>query len=92
MRFFVAIGVASLGVGCFAVAALLWDRRAVFRRWVAQKQRKPEPTSGEFASVMSVLLVLGIILLVLLWSRVRRGWRRFAAWRDRRAYPSGVSG
>lgn len=35
-------------------------------------------------SIAAVLLVLGIVLLVLLWSRVRRGWRRFAAWRDRR--------
>jgi hypothetical protein len=64
MRFIVAIAVASLGVGCFALAALLWDRRNVFRRWVAQKQRKPEPASGEFASVMSVLLVLGVGLII----------------------------
>jgi hypothetical protein len=64
MRLIVAIAVASLGIGCFALAALLWDRRNVFRRWVAQKQRKPEPTSGELASVMSVLLVLGVGLII----------------------------
>ena len=29
--------------------------------------------------------VIGILLLVLLWSRVLRGWRRFRAWRARRA-------
>ncbi len=35
--------------------------------------------------IAAVLFVLGVILLVLLWTRVRRGWRRFRAWRDRRA-------
>lgn len=43
-------------------------------------------------SIAAVLLVLGIILLVLLWSRVRRGWLRFAAWRNRRTHPSEVPG
>ncbi len=37
------------------------------------------------AVVAGVLLVLGIVLLVLLWTRVRRGYRRFKAWRERRA-------
>jgi len=31
------------------------------------------------------LLALGTVLLVLLWTRVRRGHRRFHAWRERRA-------
>ncbi|MHA6785039.1 DUF4126 domain-containing protein [Pseudonocardia saturnea] len=31
------------------------------------------------------LLALGVVLLVLLWTRVRRGYRRFRAWRERRA-------
>ncbi len=35
--------------------------------------------------VAGVLLVLGIVLLVLLWSRVRRGYRRYRAWREKRA-------
>ena len=35
--------------------------------------------------IAAVLLVLGIILLVLLWTRVRRGYRRFRAWQGRRA-------
>ncbi len=35
--------------------------------------------------IAAVLLVLGVILLVLLWSRVRRGYRRFRAWRDHRS-------
>ncbi|MFC4943977.1 DUF4126 domain-containing protein [Pseudonocardia sp. GCM10023141] len=39
-------------------------------------------------SIAAVLLVLGIILLVILWTRVRRGWRRFTAWRTRRLAPS----
>jgi hypothetical protein len=36
------------------------------------------------AVIAGVLLALGIGLLVLLWSRVRRGWRRLRAWCDRR--------
>jgi hypothetical protein len=31
------------------------------------------------------LLALGLVLLVLLWTRVRRGYRRLRAWRERRA-------
>lgn len=31
------------------------------------------------------LLALGVVLLVLLWTRVRRGYRRFRAWREQRA-------
>lgn len=34
--------------------------------------------------IASVLLLTGIVLLVPLWSRVRRGYRRFRAWRERR--------
>jgi hypothetical protein len=34
--------------------------------------------------IAGVLLAIGIVLLVLLWSRVRRGYRRLRAWRDRR--------
>ncbi len=36
-------------------------------------------------AIAAVLLALGITLLVLLWSRVRRGWRRLRAWRNRRS-------
>ncbi len=40
-------------------------------------------------SIAAVLFVLGLLLLVLLWKRVLRGWRRFRAWRTRRtAVPS----
>jgi hypothetical protein len=35
-------------------------------------------------TIAAVLLALGILLLVLLWSRVLRGWRRFRVWRARR--------
>jgi hypothetical protein len=35
--------------------------------------------------IAAVLFVLGLVLLVLLWTRVRRGWRRFRAWQTRRA-------
>lgn len=36
-------------------------------------------------AIATVLLATGIVLLVLLWKRVRRGWRRLRAWRARRA-------
>jgi hypothetical protein len=35
--------------------------------------------------IAAVLFVLGLVLLVLLWTRVRRGWRRFRTWQARRA-------
>ena len=34
-------------------------------------------------TVAGIFLVTGIVLLVLLWSRVRRGYRRYRAWRER---------
>jgi hypothetical protein len=37
------------------------------------------------ASVAAVLLVIGLVLLVLSIKLVRRGWRRFRGWRERRA-------
>ncbi len=40
---------------------------------------------GLALAIAALLLVTGILLLVLLWSRVLRGWRRFRAWRARRA-------
>jgi hypothetical protein len=36
-------------------------------------------------TIATVLFLLGVLLLALLWTRVRRGWRRFRAWRARRA-------
>ena len=36
-------------------------------------------------TIAALLLGIGILLLVLLWSRVLRGWRRLRAWRARRA-------
>ena len=40
---------------------------------------------GLALAIAALLLVTGILLLVLLWSRVLRGWRRFRVWRARRA-------
>ena len=40
---------------------------------------------GLALAIAALLLVTGILLLVLLWSWVLRGWRRFRAWRARRA-------
>ena len=42
---------------------------------------------GIAAGIAGVLLVLGIDLLALLWTRVRRGWRRLRARRERRRSP-----
>jgi high-affinity Fe2+/Pb2+ permease len=39
---------------------------------------------GLALAIAALLLLTGILLLVLLWSRVLRGWRRFRAWRARR--------
>ena len=39
------------------------------------------------ASVAAVLLVVGVILLWISWTLVRRGWRRFQAWRSGRGGP-----
>lgn len=39
------------------------------------------------ASLAATLLVLGIALLLLSWRLVRRGWRRFQAWRSGRGGP-----
>lgn len=40
------------------------------------------------AGIAAVLLVAGVVLLVLLWTRVRRGYVRFRAWREQRAAPA----
>ena len=40
---------------------------------------------GLALAIAALLLVTGILLLVLLWSRVLRGWRRLRAWRARSA-------
>jgi len=38
-------------------------------------------------TIAAIFLAIGVLLLVLLWSRVLRGWRRLRAWRARRAAP-----
>jgi membrane protein implicated in regulation of membrane protease activity len=35
--------------------------------------------------IAGALLAVGTVLLVVLWTRVRRGHRRLRAWRERRA-------
>jgi hypothetical protein len=37
--------------------------------------------------IAAALLVAGAVLLAVLWTRVRRGWRRYREWRERRAAP-----
>ena len=43
---------------------------------------------GLALGIAGVLLLIGLVLLVLLWSRVRRGYRRYRAWRERRSAPA----
>jgi hypothetical protein len=64
MRVFVAAMVAAFGVGGYALAALLWDRRHQLRRWLARKQR---PAAGgqprEAPGTPVYVAVLGSFLL-----------------------------
>ena len=53
MRFFIALVVFSVGVGLYAAAALLFDRRRVLRGW--QAARRARATSdGVAVSAQSV--------------------------------------
>jgi hypothetical protein len=38
MRFFIALVVFTVGVGCYATAALLFDRRRILRAWQANRR------------------------------------------------------
>jgi hypothetical protein len=71
MRVFVAGMVAAFGVAGYAVAALLWDRRVMLRRWLARRQRAAEPggPAGDapaapvYAAVLASFLI-GTALMV----------------------------
>jgi hypothetical protein len=45
MRFFAAMTVATLGIGCYAVAALLYDRRRQLAGW-RDRRRAPAPATA----------------------------------------------
>ncbi len=65
MRFFAALAVAALGIGCYAAAAVLWDRRAAFRAWLGRRRKAAEP-AGRGAVTGGVLgsLLLGTVLIL----------------------------
>jgi hypothetical protein len=68
MRFFLAISVASVGLGCYAVAALLFDRRRQVAGWLQRRRTAAAGASapGAAAAVQpsSVYLpILGGVLL-----------------------------
>jgi len=48
MRFFIALVVFSVGVGLYAAAALLFDRRRVLRGWQAARRAR---AAGDGAAV-----------------------------------------
>jgi hypothetical protein len=48
MRFFIALVVFSVGVGLYAAAALLFDRRRVLRGWQAARRAR---ATGDGATV-----------------------------------------
>jgi hypothetical protein len=59
---------------------------------VVISRRAPVATMAVVAPVAAavtagILLAIGIVALVMLWTRVRRGWIRFRDWRGRRAAP-----
>ncbi len=74
MRFFIAVAVAALGIGCYAVAALLYDRRQHVVAWLQRRRavpsgagRVPVPVGMSSPSVLylaiAACLVFGTLLV-----------------------------
>ncbi|GAA1817873.1 hypothetical protein HC028_20810 [Planosporangium flavigriseum] len=53
MRFLVALVVFTFGLGLYAVAALLFDRRGVLRGWHAARRAQAAGEASEAAEAMS---------------------------------------
>ena len=62
MRLFIALVVFSVGVGLYAVAALLFDRRRVLRGW--QAARRARATGGEAAVTAQSVNVTPLYLTI----------------------------
>jgi hypothetical protein len=69
MRFFVALSVASLGLGCYAVAALLYDRRRHVALWLHRRRTATTAAASAGAAAadapqaMAYLPILGCVVL-----------------------------
>jgi hypothetical protein len=71
MRFFIALVVFAIGVGLYAAAALVFDRRRVLRAWLNDRRARNTPggssvqvvTSTPLALVVAGCLVVGTILV-----------------------------
>jgi hypothetical protein len=66
LRVFVALTVFAIGVGLFAVAAILFDRRRVLRQWMAERRVRAARTNpgvgvGTVPAVTTLPLV-GVII------------------------------
>jgi hypothetical protein len=72
MRFFVALGVAALGMGAFAAAAVLYDRKAHYLQWLRRRRSQAVAAgdrtapSGSIAAVTSSIVPLSVVGLGLL--------------------------
>jgi len=67
MRFFIALVVFSVGVGLYAAAALLFDRRRVLRGWQATRRARAtgdgSAVSAQSVNVMPLYLTIAGCLL-----------------------------
>jgi hypothetical protein len=72
LRLFIALVVFALGVGLFAAAAILFDRRHVLRRWLADRRVRdaaranPGGVVGTVPAVSTLPLVATIVGCVVL--------------------------
>jgi uncharacterized membrane protein YdjX (TVP38/TMEM64 family) len=71
MRFFIALVVFAIGVGLYAAAALVFDRRRTLRVWLNDRRARNAPAGGlvqvvtatPLALVVAGCLVVGTILV-----------------------------
>jgi hypothetical protein len=67
MRFFIALMVFSVGVGLYAAAALLFDRRRVLRGWQAARRARTmgagAPMTAQSVNVTPLYLTIAGCLL-----------------------------
>jgi hypothetical protein len=66
MRFFIALVVFTIGVGLYAVAALVFDRRRALRGWLNARRARSAPAGGAVPVVTTTplaLVVAGCLLV-----------------------------
>jgi hypothetical protein len=66
LRVFVALTVFAIGVGLFAVAAILFDRRRVLRQWMAERRvrtaARTNPGGVGTVPAVTTLPLVGVIV------------------------------